>query len=388
MFNVSEQIGVPFSSEEYNRRLGKVRSIMEEKGIELLMLRDPANVNYLTGYNTIGFSNYGILFVTNEGDLTMLVRYLEKQVAFVTSLIKDIKTWDDHENPYEVTKKIITEKGWINKKIGFEKSNIHISVRDYEILNAALDIDLLDGSGIIEEVRTIKSPAEVEFLRKSAKLTEIGMKAGMENLAEGKTENQVIAKVYEAMISAGSEYPSGNPIMTSGWKSGVPHTTYFRYKLQKGDAVLFELGSVYNRYTSALMRSAVIGDFNPEIKLMHDICVEALEAAINKIKPGVTSGEVDEACRSIIEKAGYYENFRKRTGYSVGLSYPPTWGEGHMIDLKKDDSRPLQPGMVFHMPPALRKYNEYGVGVSETILVTENGCDVLTNFSRELHIVK
>lgn len=143
----------------------------------------------------------------------------------------------------------------------------------------------------------IKSPAEIEYIRKSTRFTE----AGMKSLAEGKTENEIAAKVFEAMIAAGSEFPSTAPIITGGWKSGIPHTTFHRLVLREGDAILFEIGGVYNRYTAALMRSAVIGKGDPEINLMNDICSEAVQAAIDIIKPGVTSGEVDEACRGLLK---------------------------------------------------------------------------------------
>ncbi|MBA7640227.1 Ectoine hydrolase [subsurface metagenome] len=158
--------------------------------------------------------------------------------------------------------------------------------------------------------------------------------------------------------------------------------------MKEGDAILFELGGVYNRYTGALMRSAVLGKANDKIKRMNEVCAEGLQAAIDSIRPGVTSGEVDEACRKVIEKAGFFENYKKRTGYSIGCSYPPDWGEGQIIDLKKDDPRVLEPGMVFHIPPALRVLNEYGVGVSETVVVTDHGCEVITNFDRKLFVAK
>jgi Xaa-Pro dipeptidase len=385
---MGDQIGVPFTQQEYDARFAKLRSIMEKKGIELLMVRDPSNINYLTGYNTFGLSNYEILFVPLEGDPTLLLRFLETKIAFTTSWIKDVRPWEDHENPHAATKKVMEEKGWLNKKVAFEMSTKYMPVREFQQLKGLLGIDFMDGSGAVEQVKIIKSPAEIEYIRKAASYTAAGMKAGMEALAAGKTENDVAAEVYRAMVAAGSEYPATQPIVTGGWKSGVPHTTFNRLKLQEGDAVLFELSGVYNRYNGPMMRSGVIGKFDPEIKVMYDVCVEALEAAIDAIKPGVTSGEVDEACRSVIEKAGYYENFRKRTGYSIGCAYPPSWVEGHIIDLKKDDPRVLEPGMVFHMPPALRKYDKFGVGVSETVTVTETGCEVLTNFPRELYIAK
>jgi Xaa-Pro dipeptidase len=385
---MGDQIGIPFTEEEYQSRLKRVRNLMEKKGIDLLMLREPINIHYLTGYNTIGFGNHEILFIPLEGDITLLVRFLERQITFSTSWIKDVVTWEDHEDPFVVTRDLVFSKGWNTKRVAFEESNKYMSVNEYKAFSSAMGIELIDGSGIVEEVRKIKSPAEVEYIRKAGTFTAAALKAGMEALAAGKTENDIVAEVSKAMIAAGSEYPSDFPILTGGWKSGVPHTTFNRLMLQEGDAVLFELGGVYNRYTAAMMRSAVIGKFDPEIKVMYDVCVEALEAAIDAIKPGVTSGEVDEACRSVIEKAGYYENFRKRTGYSIGCAYPPSWVEGHIIDLKKDDPRVLEPGMVFHMPPALRKYDKFGVGVSETVLVTQTGCEVLTCFPRELFIAK
>ena len=102
--------------------------------------------------------------------------------------------------------------------------------------------------------------------------------------------------------------------------------------------------------------------------------------------PGVTAGSVDQACRGVIEDAGMEAMFRKRTGYSMGVAFAPDWGEGHIVSLRKDDPTELEPGMVFHMPPALRAFQRLCVGMSESVLVTETGCDVLTQHPRELHV--
>jgi len=390
MTNLGEQLGVPFNQEEYDRRLNRVRSIMKglNRGIEVLMIREPINIFYMTGYNTFGILNYEILFIPLEGEASLLVRHNEESIAYVTSWVKNVHTWDDHEDPYVVTKKVMKDNNWLNKLVGFDKTCKFFSPREFQILSDTLGIDLIDGGGIVEEVRKIKSPAEIEFIRKAARFTEIGMRAGMDNLAEGKTENEVVAKVYEAMIAAGSEYPSTNPVLTGGWKSGIGHTTFHRLELKRGDVVLYEIGGVYNRYTGALIRGAVIGEPIDEVKRMNYICAEAVQAAIDKIKPGVTSGEVDEACQQVMIRAGYYKDWRKRTGYSIGCAYPPTWNEGHIFDLKKDDPRLLKEGMVFHIFPVTRNYGKYGLGVSETVLVTNTGCEVLTNFDRSLYIAK
>jgi Xaa-Pro dipeptidase len=134
------------------------------------------------------------------------------------------------------------------------------------------------------------------------------------------------------------------------------------------------------------MRGAVIAPVRDEVRRMADTILEALNAAIAAIRPGATSGEVDAACRAPIERNGFEPNFRKRTGYSVGVGYAPSWGEGHIVSLRRDDPTRLEPGMVFHMPPALRIPREHGLGFSETVLVSETGCDVLTDFPRRLHV--
>ena len=147
-----------------------------------------------------------------------------------------------------------------------------------------------------------------------------------------------------------------------------------------------EIGATFNRYTSPLFRTAAVGEASPDLHRMYEACTEAMEAAIEAVKPGARSRDVQEACQKVIDARGYEPHFRKRVGYSLGVGYPPTWGEGHIIDLKHHDERVLKPNMVFHVVPALRENGEYGVGMSETVAVTDSGHEVITNFSRELFV--
>jgi Xaa-Pro dipeptidase len=119
---------------------------------------------------------------------------------------------------------------------------------------------------------------------------------------------------------------------------------------------------------------------------MYDACSRALDAAIAAIRPGVTAGSCHDACQRVIDEAGFEPNFRKRLGYSIGVGFAPGWGEGAFLHLSKGDPAVLREGMVFHMPPALRVYGEVGVGCSETVVVTEQGCEVITDFPRELAV--
>jgi Xaa-Pro dipeptidase len=359
---------------------------MASQGVEGLLLFAPANLAYLTGYNTVGYTNYQCLIVTADTKPILVVRLLERPVAEATSCLDTVLTYEDHEDPATAVRKAIEKVGLLSRPIAAEKISPFLNVRDYGHLEEVLGTKFEDGSGLVEGVRVIKSPLELEYIRTAACITEAGMRAAYEAIQEGRTENDVVAECYRAMVAAGSEFFSSGPILTSGEKSGIAHTTFHRRTLKEGDPILIEIGGVWNRYTGALMRTAAVGKVSGEVQRMYDACVEALGATLGAIRPGARSEEVQAACQEVIDRRGYEPNFRKRIGYSLGIGFAPGWGEGHIMDLKHHDSRELRPGMVFHVVPALRQNGEYGVGLSETVTVTEKGVEVITNFPRELFI--
>jgi len=381
-----EKFGLAFPREEYDRRLAAIRKEMVSRGVEGLLLFAPTNLFYLTGYNTIGYTNYQCMLVTMHGDPILVLRLLERPVGEATTWSSTILTYEDHEDPATAVRKAVEKADLLSRSIAAERTSPFLSVSDYLHLEEVLGTKFADGSGIIESSRVIKSPLELEYIRAAARCTETGMRAAYKAIEVGKTENDVVAECYRAMVRDGSEFFSSQPILTSGEKSGIAHTTFHRRVLKTGDAILIEIGGVWNRYTGPLMRTAGVGRVSRDVRRMYDCCVEALEATLKAIRPGARSEEVQAACQGVIDRWGYEPNFRKRIGYSVGVGYAPGWGEGHMMDLKHHDSRELRPGMVFHIVPALRQYGEYGVGLSETVTVTETGVEVISNFPRELFI--
>jgi Xaa-Pro dipeptidase len=381
-----EKFGLAFPREEYDRRLTAVRKGMASRGVEGLLLFAPTNLFYLTGYNTIGYANYQCLLVTAESDPVLILRLLERPVGEATTWLNTIFTYEDHEDPATAVRRAVEKADLLSKRIAAERTSPLLSVKGYWHLEEVIGTKLADGSGIVEDARVIKSPLELQYVRTAARTTEAGMKAAYKAIEAGKTENDVVAECYRAMVKEGSEFFSSGPILTSGEKSGIAHTTFHRRVLRKGDAILIEIGGIWNRYAAPLMRTAAVDRASKEIRRMYDACVEALEATLGAIRPGARSEEVQAACQGVIDRWGYEPNFRKRIGYGLGVGFAPGWGEGHIMDLKHHDSRVLRPGMVFHIVPALRQHREYGVGLSETVTVTESGVEVITNFPRELFI--
>jgi Xaa-Pro dipeptidase len=376
-----------FEPAEYAARLAKVRTEMDRRGLDVMVTHTAQNIFYVTGHYTFAISNYQCAIIPRTGDPIVLVRDLESGNARTMSWVGDesIVSWEDTDDPVALTVATIKERDLAGGRIGLEEDSFYLSSRAVARMRQELpESDIVDGGGVIERVRRVKSPQEIAYIRRACQATAAGMEAGMAEVAPGKTENDVAAAIFSAMVRDGSEFLTNDPIVTSGPRSGIPHTTFRRRVLEPGDAVLFEFGAAYNRYIGPLMRWAVIGQPTDTQKQWSDLCLEALGNAIAAVKPGVTTGDVDDACRTTFERAGLYEYYKKRTGYSVGIGFAPGWVEGGVMSVQQYGDVVLEPGMTFHMPPAMRMPGKFAVGFSETVAVTETGCEVLSCFPREM----
>lgn len=365
-----------FPPEEYDARLVTLRAAMADRGVEALILAAPETVFHLSGYQTFGYHNFQLLVVPLDREPFLILRFLESILAARYAWIEDVVTWDDTDDPVTVTLAALRTRGLAEKVIGIEETAAFLRVKHWRALHAALPC-LTDGSGLAERARIIKSHREVAYMREAARLTDLGAEAALAACAEGAAENDVAAASYAAMVRAGSEWMARDPIVTSGDRAGLPHSGFMRRRLGPGDTVLIEIGATYHRYYAPLMRTAVIGRASPEVQRMAETCLEALHAAIAAIRPGATSAAVDAAARGVVERAGLWDHYRKRTGYSVGIGFS-SWVEGTVASLKEDDPTVLRPGMCFHIPVAMRIYGEAGIGFSHTVHVTDTGVEVLT----------
>src|SRR5262249_11745174 len=152
-------------------------------------------------------------------------------------------------------------------------------------------------------------------------------------------------------------------------------------RIERGESVILEIGGAVHRYNAALMRTVSVGPPAEKLEHMAKASEEANRALYEAIRPGVAAQEVHRICQAVFEKAGLLHLRRtNRSGYSIGIAFPPDWGEGHILSLKESERSALQPGMTFHIPSAIREYGVFGASFSETVLVTDVGCELLTNF--------
>jgi Xaa-Pro dipeptidase len=372
-----------FAKAEYDQRTARARKLLADAGIDVMVVTVPENIFYLTGQQTPGYYTFQALVLPVEGEPAFVVRQLEYFNLIANTFIANAEVYGDGDQPVNFLVNIIKAKGWASKRIAIDKRGWFLPIAAYEALQDKLG-KIHDGAGIIEQLRIVKSPAELEKIAKAASYVEVGMRAGLAAVKLGASENDLVTAMMGSSIAAGSEYVGMEPLVSAGRRSGVPHGTWRRGRIGNNEPVFLEMAACHDRYHAALMRSAWLGAI-PQVAIdMDKTCQEGLDAALDAIRPGALCEAPHNACQKIIDRAGYTENFRKRVGYSIGISFAPDWGEGGILNLYTGVTTELKPGMTFHLPVALRIYGQFTVGVSETVVVTETGCKALCAVDRTL----
>jgi len=385
-----------FSKNEYKDRLKKVQLSMQKKGIELLISQDTANINYLTGYDAWSFYYAQCVIVhINSDEPICFIRAQDAGGAFIKTYLKKeniviydekyIHTWPSH--PYDALVDLIKKNKWDKLQIGVEMDAHYFTAYCYEKLKQGLpNAKIKDSERLVNWVRVVKSNAEIDFMKKAAIISENAMKTAMEIINPGVRQCDAVAEIQKTLFKGtndyGGEYASIATLLPTGKGTSASHLTASDDKFVNGEATVVELSGTYKRYHAPMARTVNLG--KPEQKKIDAMNAtnEALEAGINASKPGNTANDVAEKFWAILDK--YKIKKESRTGYSIGIGYPPDWGE-HTLNISKGDMTILKPNVCYHMI-AVMQFGDWGVEASESIRITEDGNQLLCNFSRDLHV--
>jgi len=384
-----------FDVDEYRARLRMVKERMDAAGMEVMLVADTANINYLTGYD--GWSFYvhqGVLVSLDAEEPVWYGREQDSNGARLTTWLSEenIKGYKDEyvQSRYIHTMSFVSElfreRSWDKKRVGLEMDNYWFSARCFQELQKEMPAaTFADATNYVNWVKTLKSPAEIACIREAARICERVMKIAVETIAEGVWEKEAAAKVVEAQIAGTEEYggdsPAIFPIMPSAERTSTAHLTFDpdrRY--QKGDVILLELAGCRRRYHAPLSRTVFLGKSPADLRKIADVVVRGLNQTLEYIKPGVTAEEVEARWRQSLKGTGVEKP--SRVGYSFGLNYVPDWGE-RTVSLRPGDKTILKPGMTIHFMPGIW-LDKYGFECSEPFLVTENGCEKLIEFPQQL----
>ncbi len=381
-----------FPPAEYAARIERARAAMDAAGIDVWLIHAVVDICYLTGYQTLWPDAYACLVLPADGEPFMQLGEIEASCAALHGDIEDLVLldWVGAASAPRQLADLLQSRGLGSRRIAVQMGRLELGNRGpvdavlMDQLRAALpDARFVDASLLGFELRVTKSPAEIAHLRRAAEITGKAMKAAIEAVEVGKTENDIAALAAETMIAEGSEFFSIDPIVNAGHRTGYFHTTFKRTPIRPGDHVQLELGACWHRYTAPLMRTLVMGTPDDQVRRVIDANLAALDLLYANVRPGRTSHDVAVAVRNGLSPVER-DLFRSgHFGYSVGLGFPPTWADGPLY-IAEGLERELVSGMCFHTPFSWRVPKVYVIGTSETILVSETGCEILTDVPRRV----
>ena len=371
-----------FPEGEFRARLARLEDRIAESDFDALLIHTPENITYVSGWHTPGYYYPQFVLVRPGAEPLIVLRGLEALGLRVRSWLgaDQLITFADTEDPLEGLLDAVRCLELSGHTIGIEKTGWFLSIDFYERLRARLpSTRFVDGSGIVESMRKVKSPAEIERIREACRLAEVGIQAAIDHFVPGVTEAALAGQVHRAMVEEGCEYTGLPVFLMSGHRQLAPHSVWSKDKrIAHGENVFVEVAGTVHRYAGALFRTLVAGAPSQRNRENMEIAEAMLEAAMEGLRPGATSHDVNSAVGRVADRNGVV--LRKRCGYSLGLNFAPDWGEGAFLSLADGDTTVLEPGMVFHLPQAVRRPGESLVATSETVLVTDAGCEALTRF--------
>ena len=376
-----------FELDEFERRYELILTAMQERGLDALLVRGPENITYVSGYETPGYYKYHCVVITPRHDPIFIIRSYEINNVPEYSWLCTAVLVEEADHPPAVTASVLLDLGLDGKHIGVEKQGFYYTVEEHETLTSKLpNAEFVDAIDVLWDARMIKSAAEIAVMRKSSAILDKALQAGFDATRPGVTADQINAIVNTTILENGGEYMGLPPFVLTGERSCLPHQTGGNEVLLDDDLMFFEFSVSQHRYCCARMYTIFVGSPPPEMLDCARVLIGAVGTALEFIRPGRTSQECDDHVRRFVIEKGFGRHYRNRLGYSIGINYPPDWGEGEILSLRDGEPRELRAGMTFHMPPTNLKYREYGIGYSESILVTETGCESFSGLPLELVI--
>jgi ectoine hydrolase len=387
---------LPFTTAEYDRRIGLVRAAMGQAGLEALVVTDPSNQAWLTGYDGWSFYVHQAVILPREGrpvwwgrnqDTNGAVRTVDTARTGVIGYA-DGYVQSTERHPMQHLAGVLGDLGLSEARIGVEMENYYYSAKAHAVLAESLPQAVLaDATALVNWQRGVKSEEEIVFLRKAARISEKIVRLAIEMAEPGLRKNELAAALMQAGIEGVGEdwgdYPAIVPLLPSGSDAAAPHLTWDGRPMQRGEGTFFELSGCYRRYHAPLCRTVYLGTPPAFYRRAEAALVEGLEAGLEAARAGNRACDVANALAAAMDKAGIVRG--ARCGYPIGLSYPPDWGE-RTISLRPEDETILQPGMTFHFMPGLWM-EDWGMEITESILIRDSGpAECLCEMPRQVFV--
>ena len=385
---------LPFEQAEYDARIAKTRAEMSNRGLDTIIVSDPSNMGWLTGYDGWSFYVHQCVILPLAGNPICFVRAQDANGGVRTVWMPDeyVHGYDEKLvqnlplHPMQELVELLNRHGLARGRIGVEMDNYWYSAQAHaELVNGLPGASLVDSTGLVNWQRAIKSDREIEYMKIAGRIVTKMHRHIRERIQPGLPKNKMVAEIFHAgcmgVDGYGGDYPAMVPLLPSGADASAPHLTWNDDPFVSGEATFFEIAGSYKRYQCPTSRTIFLGRPQQQFIDVEKAVVEGINAGLEKAKPGNQCQEISRAFCAILESR---TGIRKesRCGYSIGMSYPPDWGERTM-SLRPGDETILEPGMAFHFIPAVWQ-DDWGMEITESFVITASGAETLSDVPREL----
>ncbi|MET3575938.1 Xaa-Pro peptidase family protein [Bhargavaea ullalensis] len=361
-------------------KLKEVTHHLKENGIDAAFITTPDNVFYLSGFKSDPHERLLAVAVFKDAEPFIIAPKMEVPDVKAAGWTGEVVGHADTDDAWEIVAEAVARRNVKPASIAVEK--VHMNVERFERLSSMYPEAAFTGlDDKLNAMRNIKGEEELEKLRKAAELADYAVEVGCREIAEGKTELEILMAIEFEMKKKGVSHMSFDTMVLSGKKTASPHGKPGTRKIQKGDFILFDLGVVWEGYCSDITRTVSFGEPSDEQREIYETVRRAEQAAVDAVKPGVRAMDLDKIARDVITDAGYGEYFTHRLGHGLGISvheFPSIHGANE-IELRE--------GMVFTIEPGIYHPEVTGVRIEDDVAVTADGVEVLTKFPKDLQII-
>jgi len=374
---------LPFAADEYEHRLRQVRDQLSVIGAEAILVFRPSAVEYLCGYHTAETAPQPLLVTRDETFLYVLD--LEVGRALASSTAQNILycSYANTRSKPELIARHVTGSLPQRARLAIEFGNTSTPPQLISLLGES-QLDLVDGEYLVENLKLVLSPAEIQYMEQAAAATRRGVDAAVLAAGEqGATDSSVAARISQALLAGANASSAWGPLVVTEPRSGIPHSSWKGDPLSD-DTTFLEFAGACHRYHAPVMRTLVRGRPSPAVQRLAGLAKTALAAVLANARPGVPCSQVARQCLKEIGPLRDDEVFHHMLGYPVGLAHPPHWMDTGNFYITADNPEPLRAGMAFHVPASFRSFGVRCVGLSQTFLVEETGTRVLTHGAADL----
>lgn len=362
-------------------KLQQLQTYINDQEVDVAYVSDPMTIKYLTGFGSDPIERVLALLIFPDQDPFLFGPALEVEAIKDTGWPYPVYGYLDHEEPFkmiaaQIRHRVATPKHWAAELGYLTVSRLRALEEQFPAASFSFNL-----TPVVERMRMIKSPAEIERLNEAGKWADFAFQVGFKAVQVGVSEQDVAAELEFALKKHGIREMSFDTLVQAGPHAAEPHGSTSERKIENNQLVLFDLGTVYEGYISDASRTVGVGDPTAKQREIYQVCLEAQLAAQAAARPGITAAELDQVARQIIDRAGYGEYFIHRLGHGMGMS------EHEFPSIMEGNDLVLQPGMCFSLEPGIYIPGVAGVRIEDCVHVTEDGCLPFTHTSKDFQIV-